>query len=194
MYRRDLDEEDPYRERQRVGSDVRCLLDVPFSHGTLSVKSDTPNSYSEEDIQLLQDLADVLSDGFNRMDDLQRLSEERERLAVTLRSIGDGVITTDADRKILMTNGVAEDLTGWTQKDAAGLILSDVYSTRDEDTHRTPEDAFTKVMDSGIAVSRPKLVLLSEGRSGTDYLRQQRADSRSRGQDPRNGHRLPGRN
>ena len=162
VYRRDLDEDDPYRERQRVGSDVRCLLDVPFSHGTLSVKSDTPNSYSEEDIQLLQDLADVLSDGFNRMDDLQRLSEERERLAVTLRSIGDGVITTDADRKILMTNGVAEDLTGWTQKDAAGLTLSDVYSTRDEDTYRTPEDAFTKVMESGIAVSRPKLVLLAK--------------------------------
>ena len=43
VYRRDLDEDDPYRERQRVGSDVRCLLDVPFSHGTLSVKSDTPS-------------------------------------------------------------------------------------------------------------------------------------------------------
>jgi len=159
VYRRDLDEEDPYHELQRVGSDVRCLLDVPFSHGTLSLKAGEPNAFSEEDIQLLQDLADVLSDGFNRMDDLRRLSEERERLAVTLRSIGDGVITTDAGRKIMMTNGVAEDLTGWTQQEARGLTLPDVYSTRDEDAYRGSQDAFTQVMESGIAVSRPKLVL-----------------------------------
>src|SRR5207302_10177398 len=42
------------------------------------------------------------------------LAAEEESLAVTLRSIGDGVITTDVQGKILMLNNEGERLTGWT--------------------------------------------------------------------------------
>ena len=49
---------------------------------------------------------------------LLSLSEEKERAQVTLRSIGDGVITTDARGRVLMLNNVAEDLTGWQHEDA----------------------------------------------------------------------------
>jgi len=42
------------------------------------------------------------------------LRESKERLAVTLRSIGDGVIATDTGGKILLINKIAEKLTGWT--------------------------------------------------------------------------------
>lgn len=82
----------------------------------------------------------TLVDGFNsmtmqlksRMQDLhteiserhrveQSLSEEKERLAVTLRSIGEAVIASDVDGKIVFINKVAEELTGWQNNDAQGL-------------------------------------------------------------------------
>jgi len=43
------------------------------------------------------------------------LAAERERLRITLASIGDAVISTDAEGRVTYLNGVAETLTGWTQ-------------------------------------------------------------------------------
>ena len=52
----------------------------------------------------------------------QALAAEKERLAVTLRSIADGLITTDLEGTILSINRVAEELTGWTQEQAIGAV------------------------------------------------------------------------
>src|SRR6185436_19185473 len=49
-----------------------------------------------------------------------RVNREREMLQVTLRSIGDAVITTDLEGRITYLNKVAESLTGWTQDEALG--------------------------------------------------------------------------
>jgi len=57
----------------------------------------------------------------------QAVADERERLAVTLRSIGDGVIATDTEGRIVLLNQVAETLTGWSQAAAAGQPLSEVF-------------------------------------------------------------------
>ncbi|MEW6750710.1 MAG: ATP-binding protein [Candidatus Latescibacterota bacterium] len=54
------------------------------------------------------------------------LREERERLAVTLDSIGDGVITVDGAGRIVLLNRVAEALTGWSQAEAAGVRVEEV--------------------------------------------------------------------
>ncbi len=166
-YRPDLKAADPYGERERLG-DLRCVLDVPFSHGTLALNSKEQNAFSEEDIQFVQHLAEVLSDGFHRMDDLHRLTEERERLVVTLRSIGDGVITIDGDGKISLINRVAEDLTGWTLAEAVGLPLAEVYRIRDEESRTPADDTVTRVMEVGIAVSRTKMLLMA--RDGSQRL------------------------
>jgi PAS domain S-box-containing protein len=64
----------------------------------------------------------------------QALVQEKERLAVTLRSIGDGVITTDLDGTVILINEVAERLTGWTQDEAVGQPLTMVFQTFDPDT------------------------------------------------------------
>jgi PAS domain S-box-containing protein len=50
----------------------------------------------------------------------QDLAAEKERLRVTLRSIGEGVIATDTAGKVVLMNQVAEALTGWTQEEALG--------------------------------------------------------------------------
>jgi PAS domain S-box-containing protein len=64
----------------------------------------------------------------------QSLAEEKERLAVTLRSIGDGVITTDLDGNVLLINQAAETLTGWTLDEAAGRSLDSVFRSIEPET------------------------------------------------------------
>ena len=60
------------------------------------------------------------------------LAAEKERLAVTLRSIGDGVITTDENVRVALMNKAAEVLTGWTQDEALGRPLSEVFALRED--------------------------------------------------------------
>jgi PAS domain S-box-containing protein len=64
----------------------------------------------------------------------QALANEKERLTVTLRSIGDGVIATDLDGIVRLMNNVAESLTGWTQEHAVGQSLASVFQNFCPDT------------------------------------------------------------
>ncbi len=68
----------------------------------------------------------TLRDVSERLRAEQRLAQEKEQLAVTLRSIGEGVITTDMQGRVSLLNGVAEQLTGWSQSEAVGCPVSDV--------------------------------------------------------------------
>ena len=58
---------------------------------------------------------------------LDMLSREKGRATVTLQSIGDGVISTDPEDRILIVNRMAERITGWTQAEAAGKPIREVY-------------------------------------------------------------------
>ena len=62
------------------------------------------------------------------------LAREKERLAVTLRSIGDGVITTRLDGTIDSINKVAELLTRWSEHEAVGLPLQVVFQSFEPET------------------------------------------------------------
>ncbi|MBI5556309.1 MAG: PAS domain S-box protein [Deltaproteobacteria bacterium] len=79
----------------------------------------------------------------------EALAAEKERLAVTLRSIGDGVITTDIEGRIVLLNTVAEKLTGWSQKEAMGRPLAEVFNIINEQTRRPCENPVEKVLVSG---------------------------------------------
>jgi len=84
-----------------------------------------------------------------RKEDAEKLAAERERLAVTLRSIGDGVITTDMDGRVVILNKVAETLTGWNQEEARGKPLSTVFHIINETTGRVHDSPLDKVLVSG---------------------------------------------
>jgi signal transduction histidine kinase len=58
---------------------------------------------------------------------LDMLSREKGRATVTLQSIGDGVISTDPEDRVLIVNRMAERITGWTQAEAAGKPIGEVY-------------------------------------------------------------------
>ncbi|MBI5648335.1 MAG: PAS domain S-box protein [Ignavibacteriae bacterium] len=53
--------------------------------------------------------------------------EREEKLSVTLRAIGDGVLVTDADGRITRINRVTEILTGWSEQEALGRPVEEVF-------------------------------------------------------------------
>ena len=77
------------------------------------------------------------------------LQVQREWLNTTLRSIGDGVIVTDPQTRVLMLNPVAETLTGWTQHDALGRPLLEVFDAIDETTRRPAENPIDRAIAEG---------------------------------------------
>lgn len=81
-----------------------------------------------------------------------QLYEEKELAQVTLHSIGDAVITTDAQGCITYFNPVAEKLTGWPQAEARGLPLSEVFIILNEYTREPVENPVTVVLREGIIV------------------------------------------
>jgi PAS domain S-box-containing protein len=70
----------------------------------------------------------------------EALYKQSEALRVTLASIGDAVITTDADGRVTSLNAVAEALTGWTNDAAQGRALFDVFRIVNERTRQPVEN------------------------------------------------------
>jgi PAS domain S-box-containing protein len=82
----------------------------------------------------------------------ESLAMERERLAVTLNSIGDGVIATDCDGKVLLLNEVCARLTGFAQEEAVGRPLGEVFRVLDERTREPLVNPVEQVLRIGEAV------------------------------------------
>ncbi len=77
------------------------------------------------------------------------LHQEKERLHVTLESIGDGVITTDVNRKVEYLNPVAEWMTGWSEENARGKSITTVFELVDENTNRPVALPLKKWLEEG---------------------------------------------
>lgn len=99
----------------------------------------------------------------------KNLRESEQWLAVTLKSIGDGVITTDTKGFITFMNPVAELLTGWTQKEGVGKLLEEVFHIINEETRKNCENPFEKIIRTGKIIGLANnTVLLSK--NGTESL------------------------
>ncbi|XSG82888.1 MAG: sensor histidine kinase [Methyloligella sp. ZOD6] len=85
----------------------------------------------------------------DRADALHELSRQREWLQITLDSISDGVIATDADGHVLLINRVAEELTGWHAEEANGRPIAEIFRVVDEGTRKPLRDAATVALDEG---------------------------------------------
>ena len=71
---------------------------------------------------------------------LGQLAREKERAQVTLRSIADGVITTDAEGNVEFMNRHAEGMTGWSREEAAGRHVREVFRVLDGRTGQELSD------------------------------------------------------
>jgi PAS domain S-box-containing protein len=78
--------------------------------------------------------------------------EQRERLRVTLASIGDAVIATDREGRVTFMNSVAEGLTGWREEEAHGRALKETFHIINEDTRAEVENPIAKVFREGSIV------------------------------------------
>jgi diguanylate cyclase (GGDEF)-like protein/PAS domain S-box-containing protein len=91
----------------------------------------------------------------------EALFEERERAQVTLNSIGDAVVSTDLSGRVTYLNVVAEDLTGWSQHEAAGHPLEEVLQIIDATTRRAlPNLAMLAIRDDKALELPPNSVLM----------------------------------
>ncbi|HET6514437.1 MAG TPA: ATP-binding protein [Thermodesulfovibrionales bacterium] len=99
---------------------------------------------------------------------LRTLVTEKERLALTLCSIGDGLITTDTEEKIIMVNKAAEELTGW-KEEIVGRSLTDVFRIVDKESRRARENPVTEVLRTGDMVSLTRNTVLV-ARDGMERL------------------------
>jgi len=97
----------------------------------------------------------------------EALAVERERLAVTLRSIGDGVIATDRQGRVTLINRAAETLTRWDAKKATGRDLTDVFRIIHEGTREPCENPVQRVLESGKITSLANHTVLI-ARDGTE--------------------------
>jgi len=84
-----------------------------------------------------------------RKQTLELLAQSEEQYRTTLYGIGDGVITVESDGRVKLMNKVAEELTGWTQQEAEGLILEEIFQIVNEDTREKVESPVRKVLREG---------------------------------------------
>src|SRR5471032_2602929 len=108
----------------------------------------------------------IVWDITERKDNEQATARQRELAAVTLRSIGEGVITTNADGKTDYLNYIAEQLTGWTLDQARGLHISATLKLIDDVGAPIPEHAALQCLRlrQAIGMSSQNQLVTREGR------------------------------
>ncbi len=141
-----------------------CWRDVPITRRGEETTFITARNTLIPDSQLV---ISTVWDVTDRKRAEQGLRESEARLRMTLMSVGDAVIATDAEGKITVMNPVAEALTGWCQADAAGRPLDEVFRIFNEDTRQPVENPVQRVLREGTIVALANHTLLI-ARDGTE--------------------------
>jgi diguanylate cyclase (GGDEF)-like protein/PAS domain S-box-containing protein len=95
----------------------------------------------------------------------ETLFHEKERAQVTLQSIGDAVITTDAEGLITYLNPIAEEITGWDSAEAQGRPLLQVFNAMHETTRQPVECPATVCLreQRNVALSQHTVLVRRDG-------------------------------
>jgi PAS domain S-box-containing protein len=99
--------------------------------------------------------------------DAERLRAVQEELATTLRSVGDAVIATDGQGRVRFINLVAEQLTGWSNSEARGQALPQVFNIFNEQTREAVENPVARVLRENNVVGPANHTIL-RSRNGTE--------------------------
>src|SRR6266705_6095540 len=91
--------------------------------------------------------------------------EAEKQLTVTLKSIGDAVITTDASGRITSMNSIAQSLTGWKQNEASGREIEEILSIKDAERRCEVETLVTRVLKDNVVlgVGGPVFMVARDG-------------------------------
>jgi PAS domain S-box-containing protein len=80
----------------------------------------------------------------------EHLAREKELFEITLASIGDAVISTDVEGRIVLMNRVAESLTGWKKEEAIGKMLTEVFVIVNAETRAPALNPVKRVLETGV--------------------------------------------
>lgn len=121
---------------------------LPFTEEEESIGYEIANQIAIvlQQNQLLEALQGELNER-KRMQDI--IFDEKERAEVTLHSIGDAVITTDIHARVEYLNPVAENLTGWSIRDAFGQPLERVFRVINEESRKPVIDPVARCLREG---------------------------------------------
>jgi PAS domain S-box-containing protein len=95
---------------------------------------------------------------------------EREQIEVTLRSIGDGLITTDSKGRIVILNKTAEEYTGWSEEEAFGRHIDEVFQVINEFTSERIPTPIEQVLNTGQIVELANHTLLISKKDGSKRI------------------------
>ena len=118
-------------------------IDKIFPDETIGSMYITPIKNASGDIS---EIMSISYDITKRKKAEKALTNEREWLETTLKSIADGVLTTDTNKKITLFNDMAEKLTGWSRKNALGKSLTEVFHIIDGNTGEIYRDPVEEVL------------------------------------------------
>ena len=109
--------------------------------------------------KIIHDITDIVAGR-------EALVREKELLATTLASIGDGVIVTDNEGRVTFLNTEAERLTGWKEAEGASQPLSEVFRIINEFTRQPAENPVEKALRLGaiVGLANHTLLLAKDGR------------------------------
>src|SRR5215217_5580174 len=88
------------------------------------------------------------------------LAAEKERLRVTLESIGDGVISTDSVGNVTFLNATAKMMTGWDGTDGIGKPIDQIFAVFEEETGHAAASPVVQCLRDGEVVSLDTAVVL----------------------------------
>ncbi|NMT62772.1 PAS domain-containing protein [Marinobacter orientalis] len=116
-------------------------------------------------VHTVEDISSYKADEKGRRQAEEQLFEEKERAQVTLDCIGDAVLSTDIEGRIVYLNVVAETLTGFSREEAVGRPLSDVFQVVDADTRQPVTDPARRAIqsDSIVALEANALLVARDG-------------------------------
>jgi PAS domain S-box-containing protein len=123
---------------------------------------------SEAALGAMESVANGIAAGIERKRAAEALADSEAWLSTTLSSIGDAVIATDREGLVRFMNPVAEGLTGWVQRDAAGRPIDEVFRIVNEQTGQPVEHPVARVVREGATVGLANhTVLIARGGSRT---------------------------
>lgn len=134
---------------------ITSQLDLYGEHtGSIEISSRIPPlhgqfAFTKEEQLVLETIAEHLSRVIEQIQEKNDLQRSKNKLSMTLDSIGDGVIVTDAAERIIRLNPQAEKLTGWSEEDALGRAFHEVFHIVNANTGEPVPDPVHNAMKTG---------------------------------------------
>jgi PAS domain S-box-containing protein len=151
---------------------IHDTLDVPVVYLTASAQAATGRLQRPRPFSYLakpageQDLLSAVQGALLQRNSGQQFRENTRWLATVVRSIGDGVIATDAQGRVVLMNPVAEKLTGWREEQAIGRPSADVFDLVRSGTRGRAENPIERALKTGqtVVIGRDCLLVARDGK------------------------------